>query len=79
MAETDPAQNQPPGYEPPRVWTWEAPLGARTSHNRRLPSTSPSEGRALLPGQPRRAKQGGQQATMRPCQACSWLGCPCRT
>lgn len=27
MADNDPALNQPPGYVPPRVWTWEAPLG----------------------------------------------------
>jgi GST-like protein len=27
MAESDPVQNQPPGYVPPRVWTWEAPSG----------------------------------------------------
>ena len=27
MADSDPADNQPPGYVPPRVWTWDAPSG----------------------------------------------------
>jgi len=27
MAENDPSQNQPAGYAPPRVWTWDAPSG----------------------------------------------------
>ena len=25
--ENDPAKNQPPGYEPPKVWSWDAPSG----------------------------------------------------
>ncbi|MEO7384728.1 MAG: glutathione-dependent disulfide-bond oxidoreductase [Novosphingobium sp.] len=27
MADSEPALNQPPGYEPPAVWTWDAPSG----------------------------------------------------
>ena len=27
MADSDPAQNQPPGYVPPQVWTWDKPSG----------------------------------------------------
>ena len=27
MADSDPALNQPAGYVPPRVWTWDAPSG----------------------------------------------------
>ncbi|MEZ5743296.1 MAG: glutathione-dependent disulfide-bond oxidoreductase [Sphingomonadaceae bacterium] len=27
MPESDPADNQPPGYVPPKVWTWEKPSG----------------------------------------------------
>jgi GST-like protein len=27
--EMDPADNQPPGYVPPRVWTWDAPSGGQ--------------------------------------------------
>lgn len=27
MADNTPAKNQPIGYEPPRVWTWDAPSG----------------------------------------------------
>jgi len=27
MAQSDPANNQPPGYVPPKVWTWDAPSG----------------------------------------------------
>jgi GST-like protein len=27
MAEGDPAMNQPPGYVPPKVWTWDTPNG----------------------------------------------------
>ncbi len=27
MAESTPAQNQPAGYVPPKVWTWDAPSG----------------------------------------------------
>ena len=27
--EPDPARNQPPGYVPPRVWTWDAPSGGQ--------------------------------------------------
>lgn len=29
MAENDPALNQPSGYVPPRVWTWDAPSGGQ--------------------------------------------------
>ncbi len=29
MSESDPALNQPPGYLPPRVWTWDRPSGGR--------------------------------------------------
>ena len=27
MADSDPADNMPPGYVPPEVWTWDAPSG----------------------------------------------------
>jgi GST-like protein len=27
MSDNDPAANQPPGYVPPRVWTWDKPSG----------------------------------------------------
>ncbi len=27
MADSDPAANQPPGYVPPKVWTWDKPSG----------------------------------------------------
>jgi len=27
MADSDPADNMPPGYVPPKVWTWDAPSG----------------------------------------------------
>ena len=29
MSENEPALNQPPGYAPPRVWTWEKPSGGQ--------------------------------------------------
>ncbi len=29
MSESNAAQNQPPGYVPPRVWTWEKPSGGQ--------------------------------------------------
>jgi GST-like protein len=45
--ELDPADNQPPGYAPPKVWTWDAPSGGQfaninrptsgATHDARLP------------------------------------------
>ena len=32
MADNDPALNQPAGYVPPRVWTWDAPNGGSFAH-----------------------------------------------
>jgi GSH-dependent disulfide-bond oxidoreductase len=29
MADNDPALNQPPGYVPPKVWTWDTPSGGQ--------------------------------------------------
>ena len=29
---TDPAPNQPAGYTPPKVWTWDAPSGGKFAH-----------------------------------------------
>ncbi len=29
MPENDPSNNQPPGYVPPKVWTWDKPSGGR--------------------------------------------------
>ena len=47
MSQSDPADNQPPGYVPPDVWTWNAPSGGQfasinrpisgATHDRKLP------------------------------------------
>jgi GST-like protein len=41
--EMDPADNQPPGYVPPKVWTWDAPSGGQFANINRPISGATSE------------------------------------
>src|ERR1700712_2812513 len=41
--EMDPANNQPPGYVPPKVWTWDAPSGGQFANINRPISGATSE------------------------------------
>jgi GST-like protein len=41
--EMDPADNQPPGYVPPRVWTWDAPSGGQFANINRPTSGATHE------------------------------------
>src|SRR5438067_284694 len=47
--EMDPADNQPPGYVPPRVWSWEKPSGGTWSGLNR-PISGATHERALPVG-----------------------------
>jgi GST-like protein len=50
MAEThDPAQNQPPGYVPPAVWTWDQPSGGQFANINR-PVSGATHDKALPVG-----------------------------
>jgi GST-like protein len=41
--EMDPADNQPPGYVPPKVWTWDAPSGGQFANINRPTSGATHE------------------------------------
>jgi GST-like protein len=41
--EQDPASNQPPGYVPPKVWTWDAPSGGQFANINRPTSGATHE------------------------------------
>ena len=41
--EQDPANNQPPGYVPARVWTWDAPSGGQFANINRPTSGATHE------------------------------------
>jgi GSH-dependent disulfide-bond oxidoreductase len=45
----DPANNQPPGYVPPKVWTWDAPSGGQFANINR-PTSGPTHDAALQVG-----------------------------
>jgi GST-like protein len=47
--EPDPADNQPPGYVPPRVWTWDGPSGGRFANINR-PVSGATHDKALPVG-----------------------------
>ena len=47
MADNDPALNQPPGYVPPKVWSWDAPSGGQFANINR--PTSGATHDAALP------------------------------
>jgi GST-like protein len=49
-SETDPATSQPPGYVPPRVWTWEKPNGGEFASINR-PVSGATREKALPRGQ----------------------------
>jgi GSH-dependent disulfide-bond oxidoreductase len=46
----DPANNQPPGYVPPRVWTWDAANGGQFANINR-PTSGPTHDKVLPIGQ----------------------------
>jgi GSH-dependent disulfide-bond oxidoreductase len=43
MADNDPAQNQPAGYVPPKVWTWDQPSGGQFANINRPTSGATHE------------------------------------
>jgi GSH-dependent disulfide-bond oxidoreductase len=45
----DPANNQPPGYVPPKVWTWDAPSGGQFANINR-PTSGPTHDKELPVG-----------------------------
>jgi GSH-dependent disulfide-bond oxidoreductase len=45
----DPANNQPPGYVPPKVWTWDAPSGGQFANINR-PTSGATHEKALPVG-----------------------------
>lgn len=49
MADNDPALNQPAGYVPPRVWTWDAPSGGAFANINR-PSSGATHDKILPVG-----------------------------
>ena len=49
MADNDPTLNQPAGYVPPRVWTWDAPSGGAFANINR-PTSGPTHDKVLPVG-----------------------------
>jgi GSH-dependent disulfide-bond oxidoreductase len=45
----DPANNQPPGYVPPKIWTWDAPSGGQFANINR-PTSGATHNKALPVG-----------------------------
>lgn len=52
MADGNPADNQPPGYEPPRIWTWDQPSGGAFASINRPISGATSERELPVGGHP---------------------------
>ena len=50
MADNDPALNQPAGYVPPKVWTWDAPSGGQFANINR-PTSGPTHDKVLPVGE----------------------------
>jgi len=50
MADSDPADNMPPGYVPPEVWTWDAPSGGAFANINR-PTSGATHEKELPVGQ----------------------------
>jgi GST-like protein len=46
MADSDPANNQPPGYEPPKVWAWDSENGGQFANINR-PTSGPTHDKVL--------------------------------
>jgi GSH-dependent disulfide-bond oxidoreductase len=49
MADNDPAENQPPGYVPPKIWTWDQPSGGQFANINR-PTSGATHEKALPVG-----------------------------